>query len=142
MSAVPDAVSGLTPSISIAAFEDGSIDPERFDHEAHVFIGWAYLRKYELPDAIARFSAALRRLTIELGVEAKYHETITWFFMILIAERRSTAVGDGWHAFKQRNPDLFATKPSIISRYYSTARLGTTEARTQFVLPDRLPPPP
>jgi hypothetical protein len=92
-----------------------------------------------LRDAVARFSAALRRLTIKLGIESKYHETITWFFMILIAERRARGPSDTWQRFRDRNPDLFATKPSIIRRYYSAERLASAEARSRFVLPDRLP---
>jgi hypothetical protein len=104
-------------------------------------VGWSYLALYELQEAIDRFSAALCRLTKKLGVETKYHETITWFFMILIADRRSTSESESndWQAFKQRNADLFARRPSIVSHYYSDERLGTSLARTQFVLPDRVP---
>lgn len=126
-------------AISIAAFEDGAVDPDRFDHEAHINVGWSYLQLYELEEAIDRFSAALRRLTKNLGIETKYHETITWFFMILIADRRSTSASNDWQGFRQGNADLFARRPSIISQYYSDKRLGTSLARTQFVLPDRVP---
>jgi len=132
--------SPCSASISIEAFEDTAVDPDRFDHEAHIHIGWSYLQLYELEEALYRFSAALRRLTKRLGIETKYHETITWFFMILIAERRSTSASNDWQVFKQRNADLFARRPSIVSNYYSDERLGTSLARTQFVLPDRVPP--
>jgi hypothetical protein len=137
MSALPETATDRQAAISIEAFEDGSIDPGLFDHEAHVYIGWAYLQDYELQDGIARFCAALRRLTTKLGIESKYHETITWFFMILIAERRSRDETEDWSSFKRRNPDLFATAPSIIRRYYSSERLGSSRARHQFLLPDR-----
>ncbi len=126
-------------SISIEAFEDGAVDPDRFDHEAHINVGWSYLQLYELEEAIDRFSAALRRLTKNLGIETKYHETITWFFMILIAERRSTSAANDWQVFKKHNADLFARRPSIVSHYYSDERLDTALARTQFLLPDRVP---
>ncbi len=126
-------------SISIEAFEDGTVDPDQFDHEAHIYVGWSYLELFELEEAIDRFSAALRRLTKKLGIETKYHETITWFFMILIADRRSTSESNNWQVFRQCNADLFARRPSIVSQYYSDERLGTSLARTQFVLPDRVP---
>jgi hypothetical protein len=138
MSALPEPAAGFSPAVSIETFEDGSIDPELFDHEAHVYVAWSYLQDLELQDAIARFCTALRRLTIKLGLESKYHETITWFFMIVIAERRSQNESEDWPSFKRRNPDLFATEPSIIRRYYSNELLGGTAARSQFVLPDRL----
>jgi hypothetical protein len=139
MSARAPSASSCGASISIEAFEDGAVDPDQFDHEAHIYVGWSYLEQFELEEAIDRFSAALRRLTKKLGVETKYHETITWFFMILIADRRSTSETNNWQVFRQCNADLFARRPSIVSQYYSNERLGTSLARTQFVLPDRVP---
>ncbi len=139
MSPLARSASPCGAAISIEAFEDGSVDPAQFDHEAHIYVGWSYLQLYELQEAIDRFSAALRRLTKKLGSETKYHETITWFYMILIADRRSTSASNDWQGFRQGNADLFARRPSIISQYYSDKRLGTSLARTQFVLPDRVP---
>jgi hypothetical protein len=127
------------PSISIEAFEASAVDPDQFDHEAHVYVAWLYLQHHELNDAIARFCLALKRLTKKLGVESKYHETITWFFMISINERLQMRSSGDWASFKQENPDLFATNPSLIGRHYSGERLQSTLARTQFLLPDRLP---
>ena len=118
MSALPQPSSSYSNSISIEDFEQGDIDPDQFDHEAHVFVGWSYLQQYEPEDSIARFSEALRRLTKKLGNEWKYHETITWFFMILIAERRAKLESHDWHTFKRRNADLFATQPTIINALF------------------------
>ena len=137
MSALPRMTSTCSEPIRIADFERGHVDAEQFDHEAHVFVAWSYLQKYQLQESIARFCKALRKLTKKLGVESKYHETISWFFMILIAERK--AASEDWQAFRRRNADLFAPQPSIISAYYSSERLGSLLARTQFVMPDRLP---
>ena len=139
MSALPRMTSTRSEPIRIADFERGNVDAEQFDHEAHVFVAWSYLQKYELKESIARFCEALRNLTKKLGVETKFHETITWFYMILIADRRSTSASNDWQGFRQGNADLFARRPSIISQYYSDKRLGTSLARTQFVLPDRVP---
>lgn len=130
------ALSSAAEPVSIEAFEEGSIDPRQFDHEAHVYLGWLYLRSCSLFEAIGRFSGALRRLTRRLGIESKYHETITWFFLILIAERMSDGGADDWPAFRKDNADLFVTRPSILGRYYSAERLGATRARRQFLLPD------
>ncbi len=141
MSAVRQVSSKYGESISIDSFEGGTIDPELFDHEAHVFIAWSYLQQCDLKESIDRFCAALRRLTRKLGIESKYHETLSWFFMILIAERRSESGSNVWQSFKRDNPDLFAKHPSIVRAYYSEERLGSTIARTQFVMPDRLPLP-
>jgi hypothetical protein len=122
--------------ITIADFEDARIDPDRFDHEAHVYLGWLYVSEFPLAEAIGRFDAGLRRLVRHLGAEGKYHATLTWFFLLLIAERARD--GEPWEAFKQRNADLVTDSKAVLARYYSEQRLSSSHARERFVLPDRL----
>ena len=122
---------------AIADFEAGAIDARLFDHRAHLHVGWCYLRQYPLAEAIARFTAALRSLTLRLGAEAKYHETVSWFFMIVIAERMADAPAGDWEAFRDANRDLFGNAGDLLHRHYSTACLASARARRHFVLPDR-----
>ncbi|MDH3374067.1 MAG: hypothetical protein OEM85_11880 [Gammaproteobacteria bacterium] len=126
------------PQITVAAFEDGALDVAAFDHEAHVYVAWLYLNELPLLDAIDRFSAALKKLTTSLGVPGKYHETITWFFMMLIAERRQRTTSSDWFSFRRSNADLFDRKEKILNRYYSKDVLGSRQARQSFVLPNSL----
>lgn len=126
------------PQITLAAFEDATLDLEAFDHEAHVYVAWLYLERFPLLDAIARFTSALRRLTVKLGVPDKYHETITWFFLLLIAERRENAKCNDWFSFYRKNSDLFCRNDNIINRYYSGEILRSDRARQSFVMPDNL----
>ena len=129
------------PELTIEAFEGGAIDAPAFDHEAHIYVGWLYLEEYPLLEAVARFTDAIRRLTVQLGVPGKYHETITWFFLFLIDERRRQGSGADWFGFRRDNADLFATgDDSILARYYETRTLSADSARQSFVLPDRLAP--
>ena len=132
MNAVP------TPAVSIEALENGTIDAEAFNHESHVYAAWLYLDCWPLNEAIVKFCAALRRLTIKLGAEAKYHETITWFFMILISERRAQAEQTSWFAFRRDNSDLVCNAGKTLDRYYSKELLGSEQARQQFLLPDKV----
>ena len=120
----------------VAAFEDATIDAAEFDHEAHLLVGWRFLQEQSLVDAIRRFTAALKRLTQKLGVPGKYHETITCFYLIKIAERCTGKAATDWSAFKDANPDLFARNPSLIRQYYSESLLASEDARQAFVLPD------
>lgn len=139
MSAISKRTNNCDSPIGIETFEAGSINPDQFDHEAHIYVAWLYLQDYELEEAISRFCKALRRLTKKLGVESKYHQTISWFFMISISERLQTMPSENWRSFRKQNPDLFAGSPSLIKRHYTSERLQSALARTQFLLPDRLP---
>jgi hypothetical protein len=122
---------------TIDAFERGEIDPEAFDHEAHVYMAWLYLERFPLPAGLEKFDFALRRLTEQLGVPGKYHATITWFFLLLIGERRSADPGADWPRFRRRNVDLVEDR-GLLLRYYSRQTLASDRARQVFVLPDRL----
>ncbi len=67
---------------SVAEFERGEMDPAEFVHAAHVYVAWQLLDQYTLLESIQRFAAALKRFTKAIGQEGKYHETITWFFVL------------------------------------------------------------
>ena len=95
--------------LTIERFEAGYIDPATFDHESHIYVDWHYIRTYARNDAIARFDAALRRLTEKIGATEKYNAMITWLFMLLISER--ARAGEDWSAFRTRNTDLFDEFP-------------------------------
>lgn len=123
-----------TPSIE--QFESADIEPGGFDHEAHVYVAWRYLQVYEQLEAISRYRAGLKQLVAKFGAEDKYHETITWFFMLSIAERMNGATAGNWESFKTACPELFQKNPGWIGRNYSAERLASRQARETFLLPD------
>ena len=94
---------------TIERFETSDIDPARFDHEAHIYVGWLYVTTYARDEAVARFDAALQRLVRKIGAEQKYNAMITWLFLLLISER--VRDGEDWRAFRDRNEDLFSGRP-------------------------------
>ncbi len=121
---------------TVAEFERGELDPEAFVHEAHVYVAWELINQCPLTEAIQRFTQALRRLTTAIGQEAKYHETITWFFMLRTAERREALGATDWDTFAAANSDLLTDSKAMLARHYSAERLWSPLARRQFLLPD------
>ena len=71
-----------------------------------------------------------------LGAEGKYHATLTWFFLLLIADR--TEANEPWLVFRHCNEDLISDSKEILLRYYTNDYLFSARARERFVLPDRL----
>jgi len=121
---------------TVAEFERGEVDAVAFDHEAHVYVAWEMINQYPLTEAIQRFTDALRRLTKALGQEAKYHETISWFYMIRTAERRAALGATDWDTFAAANAELLMNSKLMLDRHYSAERLWSPLARRQFLLPD------
>lgn len=126
------------PGPSLEAFEALDFDVARFDHQAHVCVAWRYLQNYDVLTAIDRYRRTLRTLTCKLGVPEKYHETITWFYLLAVSARAGAPAASDWQRFKAGNPELFASHPDYIYRYYTADCLASDLARTRFVLPDRL----
>ena len=122
----------------VAAFESGQEPPGGFHHREHVRVAWYYLRQQALPDALVRFSNALRAFATTQGKPGLYHETITTAYVLLINERLDDRARElSWNDFAALNPDLFGWKPSILDRYYRPDTLKSDKARRTFVMPDR-----
>jgi hypothetical protein len=115
----------------LAAFEDTTL--AHLSHRDHVRLGWLYLAD-PLAVAAPRFITALRRYAEAKGAGEKYHETITWAFLLLIADRRSA--GETFDEFAAAHPELFVASP--LARWYTDETLASSRARRSFVFPDRV----
>jgi len=123
----------------LAAFEAGTLDPAGFHHRDHVRLAWAHLRHYPGPLALDRFCTGLRRLAQAAGKPERYHETITWAYLLLINERMERTGRDrSWRELAEANADLLTWRPTILEAYYCEETLRSDLARRVFVLPDRL----
>lgn len=120
-----------------AAFEDGTLPADLFHHADHLRLAWIYVRDYPLIEAIERFAAALKSFAARKGAAGRYHETITWAYLLLVHERMQRDGGADYERFRASNPDLYQWKPSLLDDYYRPETLSSELARRVFVLPDR-----
>jgi hypothetical protein len=109
------------------------------DHKAHLRFAWAVLDEApDVDDAARVVSLTIRHVAELAGNPGKYHETVTIFWIRLIAHLRET------------NPDLenveqllerypAAKDPGLAGRHWSD--LDNPEARTTWVEPDLIPLP-
>jgi hypothetical protein len=123
----------------VQQFEAGEVPPGGFHHRDHVRVAWWYLRHHSLPEALARFCRNLRQFASAQGKPELFHETITTAYFLLINERLDADGGAlTWEEFANRNSDLMAWRPSILTRYYRDDTLASPRAKRTFVMPDRL----
>jgi hypothetical protein len=121
----------------LEAFVDTTLPSDQFHHRQHVEVAWRFVRRYGMPAALGEFTTANKRFAEAKGATGLYHETITWAFLLLIAERQAKCDVSTWEDFAAANPDVLAWKPSILERYYSSEILNSDLARRVFVFPDR-----
>lgn len=118
-------------------FETGTLKADIFDHSAHVKMAWIYLNKYELPEALCRFSNALKNFAKVNKSDEIYHQTITFAFLMLINERiKKMETQSNWEDFKLHHPDLFDWKNNVLKRFYQEETLKSAFAKKNFVFPD------
>jgi hypothetical protein len=123
----------------IAEFESGATAPDTFHHADHVRLAFEYLRRFTAPEALARFSAALQRFAAAQGKADRYHETITWAYLLLIRERIARAErAQTWDEFAECNSDLLIWKGGVLATLYRRETLDSDLARRSFVMPDRV----
>ena len=124
-----------------AAFEDGTLPEDLLSHEGHVRMAWIYVRTHPLVEAIDRFCRDLKSYVHGVGATDKYHETITWAFLIIVNERAADP-NQSWEDFKEANPDLFDRKNKILMQFYRPDTIASSRARKTFLFPDLMAPLP
>lgn len=129
----------LDDAALITAFSALAIESADFRHREHVRLGFAILvRERDLAAAVIAFRTCLQRFAATIGAAAKYHETLTWAYLIVIAERMH---GHGYASsreFLAAHPDLLDHRAGAIAKYYDVAQITASPiARAIFVLPER-----
>jgi hypothetical protein len=120
-------------------FEALQLRPDELGHREHVRLGYAVLAAQpDFAAAASRFRAGLRRFATANGAHGKYHETITWAYLALIAERMHGRGYASSHELLAANDDLLDHRGGALARCYDVASLTASPvARAVFVLPRR-----
>ena len=128
----------MTGEELIEQFECGATPADTFHHANHVQLAFEYLCRFSALEALARFSDGLKRFAAAQGKAQRYHETITWAYLLLIRERIARAgCTQTWEEFAARNPDLLIWKGGVLTMLYRQETLDSDLARHTFVLPDQ-----
>jgi hypothetical protein len=104
-------------------------------HRGHLELAWQCLHDAPFEVGAPRFVSLLKAHVEEQGVAAKYHATITWAFLSLIAERIAAAPGLSFDVLLERHPELMS--PGLVKGHYPGGELDSATARAVFVLPRR-----
>ena len=127
----------MTGDELIQQFEDGTTPADTFHHADHVRLAFEYLCRYPILEALQRFPEALKRFAAAQGKAQRYHETVTWAYLLVIRERIARAnCAQTWQEFIDRNPDLLLWKGGVLTSLYRQETLDSDLARHTFVLPD------
>jgi hypothetical protein len=137
MSAADDAL--------LASFLDCTLPPEQLGHPEHVRLAYLFVRRHpDFGDAALAFRSALRRYVTAIGRADRYHETLTWAYLALIAERIEREGEEppvDSQQFVARWPELVDHRTGAFAAAYDVAEITASPlARRVFLLPGRRAP--
>jgi hypothetical protein len=118
-------------------FESCTLPPAELNHRRHLALGWLYLRMYGFPLGVVEFQSRLRAYVNAVGATSKYHETVTWAYMILMNEEMQlrAAPDEGFEVMIQRRPDLLDHRSGALAACYPSGQLDAADCRRVFMLP-------
>jgi hypothetical protein len=120
-------------------FEAGSVPSAEWTHQAHIAMATVYLARYG-DSVLPHTRAALRNHLLSRGKPiGLYHETLTIFWLAVIAEDMQTQKAQPLHTVVSNNCALFGSQSKLHERYYSFDVFNSPEAHTLWMPPDLLP---
>ena len=128
----------------VRSLENGSLPAETFDHRGHLRYAWLLLRAEPLAQVLPRVDAALTRFATLNGAPEKYHQTVTWTYLLVIHELMesdavySAGATESFDTFLCRHPLLSEAVPAFMSRFYARKTWQSQRAAETYLLPDRI----
>ena len=124
----------------LAAFEDGSLPKARWTHAAHLLTGACYVHALGGVDALERMRDQVRAYNLAVGgqntASSGYHESITVFWIKLLARLRQQHPELGRAEFAGLAVREFAGRRGILREFYSFDVTASEAARREWVEPD------
>jgi N-formylglutamate deformylase len=106
-------------------------------HVEHLRVAWHYLQHEPLGCAGDRLRSGLQRFAASRGKPERYHETITWAYLVMLAECRHALGCVPFEAVEQHWPALIDHNSGALRSLYSEQQLSSPLAREVFLLPRR-----
>jgi len=134
----------MTDDVFLEAFTRCTLTHAEWNHRAHIKLGYLYLCRHPLEEAIPRVRAGIQALNAAHqtpeSLDRGYHETITQAWLRLI---HCTLCEFG----PAESADLFFEQQKQLGQketlrlFYSRERLKSARAKQEFVEPDLAPLP-
>lgn len=121
------------------AFEAGRLPRERWTHAAHIAAGTVFTLRLG-NSVLAPMRQAIQRHNASVGTPpGAYHETLTVFWLAILARTLSSSSRMDDLATVQHTVTLYGSERRLHERFYSFDLLASLEARSIWIAPDLQP---
>ena len=128
----------LTDSNFIEQFKNGSLNPQIFNHEAHLRIAWLYIDEFGIKQAEKNIQEQLQNFVEIVGAKDKYHKTLTIVAIRIVKHFIQKSKSNNFTDFIKEFPQLKSAFKELVNTHYSYNIFSSDKARTEFLKPDLL----
>jgi len=123
------------------AFDACTLPKSAWTHAAHIFTGACMVHTLGESAAADYMRDAIRRFNLSVGGQntptSGYHETITIFWIKLLAIHQRATQPTSRIAFATDAVAHFAPQRDLLTRFYDFDVVASTEARHRWIAPNR-----
>jgi hypothetical protein len=120
----------------VRGFENCTTPAADFQHRSHLVVATWYLTEAIVPAALQRMRESILHFLDHYGIERKYNETITLFWLIIV-ERFSRGLAPGLSLLERTNAVIEAlSEPRLMFDYYTEELLLSDRSMQEWVAPD------
>lgn len=128
----------LTDNDFAVQFENATLQPEWFSHEAHLRLAWIHITRYGVEKAVENICERIARFDRIHGDGTKFHKTLTVAAVRAVAHFIAQSSSHNFQDFIEEFPRLKLHFRELIAAHYSWNVFADMEAKHDYVPPDRL----
>jgi len=122
-----------------AQFQNCSLNPQLFTHEAHLRLAWIHVSRYGVDVAIGNITAQLQAFVNFLGATGKYNHTVTIAAIRAVNHYYLRSKSKTYIAFIGEFPQLKNQFKELMQFHYEINIFTSEKAKKVFIEPDRHP---
>ncbi|CAM1343436.1 hypothetical protein [Tenacibaculum amylolyticum] len=120
-------------------FQNCTLNPQLFSHEAHLRLAWIHIKKYGVTIAEQNIQNQLQDFVKHVGATDKYHTTLTIAAIRMVNHYIQQSKAKDFQEFIKEFPELNNSFKALINSHYSYDIFSSEEAKSVFLEPDKVP---
>jgi hypothetical protein len=120
----------------VRGLESCTTPVDDFPHRSHLAVATWYLNRATVPEALDKMRASILRFLDHYGIEGKYNETITKFWLLIVKRCLGGMVSEVGLVERTNAVIAVAGDSRLMFEYYSRERLWSEQAVREWVGPD------
>ena len=120
-------------------FENCTLDPALFSHEAHLRLAWIHIKKYGSEKACLNVCQQIRKFDNTFGKGDKFHNTLTVAAVKAVYHFTLKSKSNTFSEFITEFPRLSHSFKDLIETHYGFDVFRSKKAKHSYLEPDLVP---